>query len=211
MSEPLRNPAATWDERFAGDDYVFGTEPNEYLRVQARHLPARGRLLCVADGEGRNSVWLARQGHRVEAFDLSTVGVEKARRLAQSARVGIAYSVCGCDDWAWLPNTYDGVAAIFVQFADPPMRTRLFAGMIDCLKEGGILIVQGYTPRQLEFKTGGPPLASQLYTQELLRREFASMEILDLREYDAELHEGSRHHGRSALLGMVARKRASQA
>ena len=86
------------------------------------------------------------------------------------------------------------------------MRARLFANAMDALKVGGILVLQGYGPRQLEFKTGGPSLLSHLYTTDLLREAFASMEILELREYEAELTEGTRHRGRSALIGMVARR-----
>ena len=198
--------AATWNKRFAGDDYVFGTEPNEYLREHAT-WPAGSRVLCVADGEGRNSVWLARRGIEVEAFDISDVGVEKARRLAAAASVAVAYSVCDCDDFAWPQDAYDGIAAIFVQFADPAMRARLFANMVRALKPGGTLVLQGYGPRQLEYKTGGPSLIEHLYTVEMLRDAFASTEIDELRDYEADLKEGARHSGRSALIRLVARKR----
>jgi len=198
--------AALWDERFAGPDYVFGTAPNEFLQSRARHWRQGSRILCVADGEGRNSVWLAQQGMAVDAFDISPVGLAKARRLASSRQVHVDYRLGGCDDWTWPEAMYDGVAAIFVQFADPPARARLFANMARCLKVGGILILQGYTPRQLEFKTGGPPLLANLYTSELLREAFGAMQILELVEYDAELAEGARHKGRSALIGLVARK-----
>jgi SAM-dependent methyltransferase len=198
--------AATWNQRFATDDYVFGTDPNEFLLEHAMHWPRGGRILCVADGEGRNSVWLARQGFVVDAFDISDVGVAKARRLAATAGVSVAFSVCDCDDFAWPSETYDGIAVIFTQFAGPEMRTRLFANAIRALKVGGILVLQGYGPRQLEFKTGGPSLLSHLYTTDLLRDAFASMEIIELREYEAELTEGTRHRGRSALIGLVARR-----
>jgi hypothetical protein len=114
--------------------------------------------------------------------------------------------VCDCDGWPWPTETYDGVAAIFVQFADPSMRERLFANMIRSLKRGGILVLQGYTPEQLEYKTGGPSMLSHLYTEEMLRAAFTSTEILELRAYDADLTEGTRHRGRSALVGLVARR-----
>jgi SAM-dependent methyltransferase len=166
----------------------------------------RPSVLCVADGEGRNSVWLAGQGMRVDAFDISEVGVAKARKLAATAGVSVEFGVSDCDGWPWPTETYDGVAAIFVQFADPSMRGRLFANMIRSLKRGGILVLQGYTPKQLEYKTGGPSLLSHLYTEEMLRAAFTSTEILELRAYDAELTEGTRHRGRSALIGMVARR-----
>lgn len=198
--------AATWNKRFENDGYIFGLEPNEYLRAQTVHLAPGSRALCVADGEGRNSVWLARQGLRVDAFDISEVGVSKARALAAEAKVAVEFSVADCDRWTWTVETYDVVVAVFVQFADPPMRDRLFANMVRTLKPGGLLVLQGYTPKQLEYKTGGPPIASHLYTAELLRAAFARLRIIELREYEAELTEGTQHHGRSALVGLLARK-----
>ena len=126
MSQPAFSDAAqTWNARYAGDDYLFGTEPNAYLREQAHRWPAGSRLLCVADGEGRNSVWLARQGHRVDAFDVADSGVAKARRLAERANVQVAFDVADCDEWAWPQARYDGVIAVFIQFADwPPNGTK---------------------------------------------------------------------------------------
>lgn len=199
---------ARWNERYQREDYLFGTEPNAWLRAHAHLWQSGQRVLCVADGEGRNSVWLARQGLQVDAFDISPVAAEKAQRLAHEARVSVRFDVSGCDQWDWPENTYDGVAAIFVQFADPAMRARLFAHITHALKPGGLLVLQGYTPRQLEYKTGGPPELSHLYTQALLREELAHMDILELREYEDDIAEGSGHCGRSALAGMVARKRA---
>lgn len=201
------DPAGTWNRRFAGDDYLFGTAPNVWLSDQAhRWLPGQ-RVLCVADGEGRNSVWLARRGLQVEAFDIAEQGVAKARRLASAQGVAVNFQVASCDDYAWPRAAFDGVAAIFVQFADPALRERLFAHIQRCLKPGGVLVLQGYTPKQLEYGTGGPPLASHLYTPTMLREAFGAMEIIELVEYEAEVAEGTGHHGRSALIGMVARLR----
>lgn len=211
MSKPTDSPtpSATWDARYAGSDYLFGTQPNQFLHQHAAVWPAGSRILCVADGEGRNSVWLARLGMQVEAFDVSPVGVEKARQLAARHGVSVHYDVADCDSWSWPAAQYDGIAAIFIQFADPVMRARLFERMRRSLKPGGILLLQGYTPQQLVYKTGGPPELSHLYTRELLAQAFAGMEILELQEYEAELDEGSRHIGRSALIGLVARQPAT--
>lgn len=208
MSSPTAFPDAAdaWNRRYAGEDYLFGREPNEYLRAKADLIAPGGRVLCVADGEGRNSVWLARQGHQVQAFDVSEVAVAKARRLAAEAGVQVDYRRAGCDDDVWPAATYDAVVAIFIQFADPAMRARQFAGMRRCLKPGGVLVLQGYGPRQLEFKTGGPGILSHLYTPELLRAAFTGMEILDLVEVEAVLNEGTGHAGLSALVGLVARQ-----
>lgn len=201
------DPAGSWNQRFAADGYLFGTEPNTWLREHAGVWPAGQRVLCVADGEGRNSVWLAQRGLRVDAFDIAEIGVAKARRLAAAHGVEVGLQVADCDGFAWPQAVYDGVAAIFVQFADPQLRQRLFTRIVQSLKPGGTLLLQGYTPKQLEYRTGGPPLASHLYTPGLLREAFAALDIVELREYEAELAEGSGHHGRSALIGLVARKR----
>lgn len=203
---PFFQSAATWDQRYSEPGYAFGTAPNAYLAEQAGRLQPRGTALAVADGEGRNSVWLAQQGLTVDAFDISPVGVDKARRLARQAAVDVRYHVASCDSWRWQAGVYDHVVAIFVQFADPAMRARLFANMVDTLRPGGLLVLQGYTPRQLEYKTGGPGVLEHLYTEELLKTAFADLQILELRSYDAELNEGSRHSGKSALIGMVAQK-----
>lgn len=207
MSEPFADPAGTWNRRFAAEGYLFGTAPNQWLREHAGCWPTGARVLCVADGEGRNSVWLAGRGLVVDAFDIAEVGVAKARKLAAEAGVQVDFSVADCDGFAWPESAYDGVAAIFIQFADPALRARLFERIVRCLKPGGVLVLQGYTPRQLEFRTGGPPFAENMYTEPLLREAFAALDILELREYDADVHEGQGHSGRSALIGLVARRR----
>lgn len=206
---PFADPAGTWNRRFAEDGFLFGTEPNAWLRGQAGAWQPGQRVLSVADGEGRNSVWLAKRGLLVDAFDIAEVGVEKARRMAAEQGVSVNFSVADCDAFAWPEAAYDGVAAIFVQFADPAMRTRLFDRIRRSLKPGGTLVLQGYTPRQLDYRTGGPPFESHLYTPALLREAFAAMDIVELREYEADLAEGSGHHGRSALIGLVARQRGA--
>ena len=198
--------AATWNKRFGAEGFLFGTDPNEWLKAHAHAWPKGGRVLCVADGEGRNSVWLARRGLQVDAFDISEVGVAKARKLAADAGVSVNYAVAGSDNFPWPRGRYDGVAAIFIQFADPTQREAMFRRIVESLKPGGTLVLQGYTPKQLEYKTGGPPFASHLYTEPMLREAFAALEILELREYEAEVAEGSGHRGHSALIGLVARR-----
>jgi SAM-dependent methyltransferase len=204
---PFADPAGTWNRRFAGQSFLFGTAPNAWLREHADRWRPGDRVLCVADGEGRNSVWLAGRGVVVDAFDIAEVGVAKARTLAAERGVAVNFAVSDCDAYVWPKAACDGVAAIFVQFADPASRESLFLNMKSCLKPGGTLVLQGYTPKQLEYKTGGPPFASHLYTETLLRKAFADLDIVELREYEAELTEGSGHRGHSALIGLVARRR----
>ena len=214
MSDPhgpqhaFDDPAGTWNRRFGEPGYLFGTEPNAWLHEHGGVWEAGQRLLCVADGEGRNSVWLAQRGLTVDAFDISEVGVRKARDFARITGVKVNFAVADIAQLQWPKGLYDGVVAIFIQFADPQLRARIFEGMVRSLKPGGILMLQGYTTRQLEYRTGGPPVASHLYTPQLLREAFTGMEILELREYETELAEGTGHRGHSAVIGMVARRPA---
>jgi 2-polyprenyl-3-methyl-5-hydroxy-6-metoxy-1,4-benzoquinol methylase len=205
-SSALSDAAAHWNTRFAGDDFLFGTEPNHWLRNHVNAFPRGGRVLCVADGEGRNSVFLAKLGFVVDAFDISSAAITKARRLAATSDVTVTYQLADCDSFSWKPGSYNGVAAIFVQFADPALRSRMFARIVESLKPGGVLILQGYTPKQLEYRTGGPSNIEHLYTEAILRDAFAQLTILELKVYESEVTEGTGHCGRSALIGLVARR-----
>lgn len=197
-----------WNERFsqAGEGYLFGAEPNHFLSAQANYFHPGMRVLSVADGEGRNGTWLAQQGMEVTALEISPVALAKARRLAASRNVSVNFVQADALAWQWPGAAYDAVAAIFIQFATPAERDPLFAHIKHTLKPGGLLLLQGYTPRQLEYRTGGPPLAENMYTEAMLRAAFADMEILYLREHDDFISEGVGHHGMSALIDLVARK-----
>jgi len=207
MATAFSDGADFWNKRFDTPDYIFGRAPNEYLQTQAeRHLKKGDAVLCVADGEGRNSVWLAKQGMQVDAFDLSEVALKKAIALAREEAGYVQFTLASTDSWDWQQNQYDAVVGIFIQFADPVMRPRLFAQMASTLRPGGLLIIQGYTPKQLEFKTGGPSMLEHLYTEEMIRNLIGDLEPIDLCLYEKELSEGPKHTGMSALLGLVARK-----
>jgi len=197
-----------WDARYATDAYIFGTAPNVFLASQAARIVSGMQTLAIADGEGRNGVWLAEQGARVHAVDVSPVALDKARKLAEERRVTLTFEQLDVLAWAWPEAAYDLVVAIFIQFAPPPERERVIAGIRRTLKPGGLLILQGYTPKQIEFATGGPGNAANLYSAELLRRWFGNWEIIHLREHESFINEGSHHHGMSALVDLVARKPA---
>jgi len=195
-----------WNQRFAAPEYVFGTAPNAFLAAHAALLKPGQRALCVADGEGRNSVWLAQQGLEVTAFDFSPVALDKARRLAAERGVRVRYELASVEDWRWQAGEFDVVVAIFIQFLVPAARRVLFERMSAALRPGGLLLVEGYTPAQLKHGTGGPKQVDQLYTEALLRQSFGALEIVELRAYEAELNEGTRHTGMSAVIDLVARK-----
>lgn len=196
-----------WDGHYAERHYIFGTEPNVFLASQKALLVPGQRALAVADGEGRNGVWLAQQGLQVVSVDFSAPAVEKARKLAAERGVQVEFHVADVMEWDWPQQAFDIVAAIFIQFAPPRERAILFQRIKDALKPGGHLILQGYTPKQLEYRTGGPSAAENMYTEDLLRQAFADMDILHLREHEDFIAEGTKHYGMSALIDMVARKR----
>jgi SAM-dependent methyltransferase len=195
-----------WEERFAVPEYVFGTEPNVFLRSQADILPKSGKALAIADGEGRNGVWLAEQGLDVLSVDFSPTALAKAQALARERGVSLRTVEADIVTWDWPSAEFDVVVGIFFQFVGPPERHRIFAGIRKALKPGGLLLLEGYGPKQLEYKTGGPSELENLYTEELLREEFVGFSELATRSYDSMMSEGIRHVGMAALVDLVARK-----
>jgi SAM-dependent methyltransferase len=197
----------TWDGRYSkAEGFLFGEAPNEWLVAGARHLKPASRVLSVADGEGRNGVWLAQQGMRVTAFDISPVGVDRARGHAQRAGVGLELHVVDAGKWVWEPEAFDAVAAIFIQFAPPELRARIFEGVARTLVPGGLLIIEGYGLRQLTYRTGGPGIAENLYTMHKLVQAFDGWQILASRDVDREVREGAGHSGMSHLVSLALRK-----
>lgn len=194
-----------WNDRYAGDDYLFGTEPAAFLTRAAGWLRPGRTALSIADGEGRNSVWLAGQGLRVAAFEPSPNAVEKARRLAADRGVAVDFHLADLDGWDW-SRAFDVVAGIFIQFAAPAERSRLFTRIDRALVPGGLLLLHGYAPRQVGYGTGGPSAEENLYTLPLLRAAFPGYGVLRAEDYDTEVEEGCAHRGRSALIDFVARK-----
>lgn len=204
MSEQQR-----WDSRFAAPGYLFGTEPNSFLASHTARLPRQGTALAVADGEGRNGVWLAQHGLAVTSIDFSPVALAKAQRLAAERGVTLRTEQTDLAQWPWPVAAYDVIVAIFIQFAGPALRQAIFAGIRQALKPGGWLLLQGYRPEQLRYGTGGPSAAENLYTRALLEAAFGDWQILELREHDSAIREGSGHDGMSALIDLVARRPAA--
>ncbi len=199
---------AHWSARYraAGDDYLFGTAPNKFLASCSAHFGAGVSVLSVADGEGRNAVWLAEQGCSVTATEISQVALEKAAKLARGRHVQVNFVQTDIFNWTWPTNDFDVVLGIFIQFAGPAERPGQIAGMKQAVKPGGLLLLQGYTPKQLAFRTGGPSAVENLYTADLLRDLFSDWEIVHLLEHEDTIAEGAGHVGQSALIDLVARK-----
>jgi SAM-dependent methyltransferase len=200
------HPLATWNARFAQSDYLFGREPNAFVAREAHRLPPGAQVLCVADGEGRNGVWLAERGCAVTAFDFAPNAVRKAQALAAERGVRLTQATGDIFGWDWDAARYDAVVAVFIQFLAPDERPSVFAGMRRAVRPGGLLLLEGYRPEQLAYGTGGPGKIEHLYTRAWLEAEFAGWDLLHLAEYDAEISEGAAHRGRSALIDLVARR-----
>ncbi len=195
-----------WESRFAEPGYVFGTAPNAFLKAQAHLLPKHGKALSIADGEGRNGVFLAEQGLDVLSVDFSPSAQEKARKLAAERGVSVRTEQADIVNWQWPQAAYDVVVAIFFQFVAPPERDKIFAGLKSALKPGGLLLLEGYRPEHIKYENGGPREPERCYTHALLQEAFKDFASVDIREYDAELAEGTRHVGRSALIDLIGRK-----
>jgi len=198
---------AVWDRRFSeADGLLFGAEPNAWLAEHHGLLPAGGRVLCVADGESRNGVFLASAGFQVTAFDISSVAVDKARALAAERGVQLELFVADIESWHFEPDAFDAVVAIFIQFAGPDLRARLFEGFQRTIRPGGVLLIEGYGERQLRYRTGGPGVPENLYRMRPLLDAFPGWEILASRDADIVLSEGNAHSGISHSVAAVLRK-----
>jgi cyclopropane fatty-acyl-phospholipid synthase-like methyltransferase len=199
-------PLDHWNSRYDSADYLFGTTPNAFLVSQAYRLSAGQKVLAIADGEGRNGVFLAEQGLDVHSVDFSANALSKAQALAKARGVSLKTEEIDIYHHEFETGAYDSVVAIFIQFAPPEKRQLVFDKIKQALKPGGLVLLQAYRPEQVALGTGGPPLKENMYTEKILREAFADMEIEMLEGYDTEVDEGPGHRGMSALISMVARK-----
>ena len=189
-----------WEERYAtSNDYLFGRAPAHVLRENGWIAEGAKTALCVGDGEGRNSVFLAESGIEVTSFDLSATAIERTQTLAAETGVAVDASVSEWADWDW-SHTFDLVVAIFVQFTGPELRPQQFENLRAATRPGGRLLLHGFTPKQLDYKTGGPPVVENLYTEELLLDTFGDWNIARLASYEREQTSGTAHVGNAALI-----------
>jgi 2-polyprenyl-3-methyl-5-hydroxy-6-metoxy-1,4-benzoquinol methylase len=195
-----------WEERYSEGDFAYGTEPNTFLASCRAHIPAAGcKALAIADGEGRNGVWLAQQGCDVTSVDYSQAGVEKSNRLAEVRGVKINAICADLNVWDWPENEHDLVISIFAHFP-PQMRQQVHANILKALKPGGTLILEAYHPTQLEYKTGGPQVAEMMYSAEDLKQDFAGADIVSLEDLVVEVNEGKYHFGQGAVTRLILKK-----
>lgn len=194
-----------WNERYAAEDFVYGTEPNEFIAAIAAEIPP-GPVLCLAEGEGRNAVFLATRGHAVTAIDQSPVGLAKARRFAAHRGVTVTTIVADLATYSFDPDTWSGIVMTFGHLP-PALRRPVLAGVVRSLRPGGVFALEAYTPEQLQYGTGGPADVTLLMQADTLRDELAGLEFLILRELIRDVNEGAKHSGRGAVVQVLARKR----
>ena len=199
------DPGQFWDQKYGADAYFYGKRANAWLVSQAHRLRPGMRALSVADGEGRNGVWLAEQGVRVTAVDASARGIAKARALAAERGVTVEHIQADLTSRTWPTAAFDVAVAIFAHFT-PEHRPVVHRAMLEALVPGGLVLIEAYSPYQHLHRTGGPPDLDMLYTAWRLREDFAGAEIQELAEVTTELQEGRGHQGTSAVVRLVARK-----
>jgi SAM-dependent methyltransferase len=197
---------AFWNQRFGGETYFYGTEPNDFVAACAAEIPP-GPVLCLGEGEGRNAVFLAQRGHAVTATDQSTAGLAKAARLAAARGVPLTTVAADLADFVIAPGAWSAVVATFVHLP-LTLRRAVHARAAAGLKSGGVFILEAYTPRQVEFRTGGPVQQPELLmTLAELRAEFPGCDLAIAQELDRDVREGDHHRGRSAVVQILARRR----
>lgn len=197
-----------WEDRFAQEGYLFGTDPVPFLLKHAALFPAGHSVLSIAEGEGRNAVHLAKKGLDVTGVEFAPSAVAKAEKLAATNGVAPRFLEADLFGWDWPEAAFDITLGLFFQFVGPAERDILWRKMLGATRAGGLIMIHGYTPKQLEFGTGGPPHAQNMYTSASFSEVFKTCETLVLEEYEAEQRSGSAHRGKSALIDFVARKPA---
>ena len=203
MTSPLSDEF--WDQRFSANEYVYGTEPNDFLFDQAPRIPP-GRVLCLGEGEGRNAVFLAGRGYPVTAVDFSREAQRKAVALAHRHAVAIGYVISDLQDYEPDPGAFSGVVSIFCHLL-PAVRREVYRRAVAALQPGGVIIVEAYSPAQLAFATGGPKDPTMLLSKDALVQELPGLELVIAQEVERDVREGKLHGGHSAVTQVVARRR----
>lgn len=196
------NPREMWEARYDTEVYVYGTAPNDFLAAKAAGLPP-GRALCIADGEGRNGVYLAGLGHEVTSVDITESGMAKAARLAETNGVALTTVVADLADYDLGEHRWDLIVSIFAH-TPPPIRARVHDAIARALAPGGRLILEAYTPDQIGRDTGGPKAPELTMTLDGLRQELTGMEIITGAEKIRSVIEGPGHTGDGAVVQVVA-------
>ena len=204
MTKP--SSADMWEQRYAVDEYVYGTEPNDFLATTvAAVAPPGATALCIADGEGRNGVYLAELGYEVTSVDMSASGMRKAAQLAGDRGVNLTTVVADVAEYDLGSSNWDLIVSIFAHMP-PPVRAHLHARYAEALKPGGSLVLEAYTPDQIGRGTGGPPVPELTMTLAGLHDELVGLSIREGRELIRDVIEGPGHTGEGAVVQLTAKR-----
>lgn len=199
----MNNP---WDERYANSEYIYGKEPNTFLKQHIDDLP-QGHILSLAEGEGRNAVFLAKRGRQVSAVDSSSVGLEKAARLAEENAVSVEFIQADLGEFEMPAQAYNGIVSIFCHVS-PPARSSLYSQLSKAIKPGGIFLLEAYTPEQVGRGTGGPPVVEFTNTLAEMKTYLQDFDLLLAEEIEREVIEGTHHTGMGSVLQIIAKRKA---
>ena len=190
-----------WDARYSEPGFAYGREPNDFLREMADRIP-QGPVLCIAEGEGRNAIFLAKRGHEVTAVDASSAGLDKLARWAADERLTVRTVHADLADYVIEEGAFAGIVSIWAHLP-PELRRRVHRQAVAGLRPGGVLVLEAYRPEQLRLKTGGPPVAEMMMTLPDLRAELRGLDLAIARELTREVHEGKYHEGTSAVVQIL--------
>jgi 2-polyprenyl-3-methyl-5-hydroxy-6-metoxy-1,4-benzoquinol methylase len=193
-----------WDQRYSTENYAYGTKPNDFLVEKINDL-SKGKILCLGEGEGRNAVWLAKRGYEVTAVDGSKIGLKKAQRLAKMSGVSISTIHTDLSEFVIKPKSWDIIISIFCHLP-PNLRADVHHNCVHGLRSGGVMLLEAYTPAQLNYKTGGPSKFDMMMDAKSLRTELNGLEFQHLQELTREVHEGEFHNGTGAVVQVLAKK-----
>jgi SAM-dependent methyltransferase len=195
-----------WDERYDTKEYVYGKEPNDFLKMNVHSIP-KGKVLCLAEGEGRNAVFLAKLGYSVTAVDTSLVGLDKAKKLAEKNSVEIELVHADLAQYDFGKNKWDGIVSIFCPLPSP-IRKKMYKNIVQGLKKDGVFLLEAYTPDQLKHGTGGGNSVDVMQTALSLNDELAGLSFIHLTEIEREVLEGTYHTGLGSVVQTIATKKA---
>lgn len=196
--------AEMWDTRFDSSEYIYGKEPNDFLKSNFQRLP-KGKVLCIGEGEGRNSVFLAKQGYKVTGLDFSLTGLRKTEKLAEENQVEIELIHTDITQYNFQQNKWQGVVSIYCHI-HKDYRVNVHKNCVEALTKDGFFLLEGYSPNQLKYATGGPKNVDLLMDLNEMKNELFGLDFILAQETTREVYEGDLHKGLGSVVQIIGKK-----